>query len=52
MSLSRIILNFNSHAHVERDPSEYQIFSGTENFNSHAHVERDLITYRVNHKTL
>ena len=35
------ILNFNSHAHVERDIYPYwQIFK-TYNFNSHAHVERD-----------
>ena len=41
LSLSRII-DFNSHAHVERD--EFQFLIGHErfNFNSHAHVERDL----------
>ena len=34
-------LNFNSHAHVERDHFNGIYGKGTENFNSHAHVERD-----------
>ena len=36
-------INFNSHAHVERD--EFQFLIGHErfNFNSHAHVERDMV---------
>ena len=36
-------MNFNSHAHVERD---YTTGAGTAivfNFNSHAHVERDAL---------
>ena len=34
-------LNFNSHAHVERDIEFYQFLVIAEYFNSHAHVERD-----------
>ena len=34
-------LNFNSHAHVERDDARPTIWQLTRNFNSHAHVERD-----------
>ena len=33
--------DFNSHAHVERDPCMYGDFQNFRNFNSHAHVERD-----------
>ena len=33
--------NFNSHAHVERDPIMRKSSSIPINFNSHAHVERD-----------
>ena len=33
--------NFNSHAHVERDPIVSGSISTVYNFNSHAHVERD-----------
>ena len=33
--------DFNSHAHVERDPIAYLKKSLSINFNSHAHVERD-----------
>ena len=33
--------NFNSHAHVERDPCGDLQQRYVENFNSHAHVERD-----------
>ena len=34
-------INFNSHAHVERDDARPTIWQLTRNFNSHAHVERD-----------
>ena len=34
-------MNFNSHAHVERDAVCEQEIKGYFNFNSHAHVERD-----------
>ncbi len=34
-------LYFNSHAHVERDPSEEEYIVKLSDFNSHAHVERD-----------
>ena len=38
-------INFNSHAHVERD--NYYRLKGEEmkNFNSHAHVERDALKF-------
>ena len=36
-------VDFNSHAHVERDVSIIKMRSGFSDFNSHAHVERDLI---------
>ena len=35
------VINFNSHAHVERDEMYNTEFTQTLNFNSHAHVERD-----------
>ena len=34
--------NFNSHAHVERDPIKVILRISQKNFNSHAHVERDI----------
>ena len=34
-------INFNSHAHVERDALKFYNDKTTLNFNSHAHVERD-----------
>ena len=34
-------MNFNSHAHVERDPWKQSNMVTDKNFNSHAHVERD-----------
>ena len=34
-------VNFNSHAHVERDSSDKIKKMELKNFNSHAHVERD-----------
>ena len=36
-----VLMNFNSHAHVERDHSLALRVCSTNNFNSHAHVERD-----------
>ena len=33
---------FNSHAHVERDNTEFDTDNMVFNFNSHAHVERDI----------
>ena len=35
-------MNFNSHAHVERDVNPRFVTGYKWNFNSHAHVERDL----------
>ena len=35
------MLNFNSHAHVERDYANDDIKIWNDDFNSHAHVERD-----------
>ena len=34
-------INFNSHAHVERDNDDIVELEYEYNFNSHAHVERD-----------
>ena len=34
-------LNFNSHAHVERDHATIDTYLEYKDFNSHAHVERD-----------
>ena len=34
-------LNFNSHAHVERDANPVERGTNLFDFNSHAHVERD-----------
>ena len=34
-------INFNSHAHVERDETVQKSIHCLKNFNSHAHVERD-----------
>ena len=42
--------NFNSHAHVERDPIVFVFTPLFVYFNSHAHVERDvalLLTYSM-----
>ena len=41
-SIKEFLLNFNSHAHVERDPEIRKTGLKTFYFNSHAHVERDL----------
>ena len=38
-------MNFNSHAHVERDSTDLVNELNTADFNSHAHVERDIIEY-------
>ena len=47
MTMSR--LNFNSHAHVERDACGSPITKSRLYFNSHAHVERDnMIFEKVN----
>ncbi len=35
------VIHFNSHAHVERDNTEFDTDNMVFNFNSHAHVERD-----------
>ena len=35
-------INFNSHAHVERDYSGFATGTNYQDFNSHAHVERDI----------
>ena len=40
-----LALNFNSHAHVERDEVMDSRGYSVVNFNSHAHVERDLVLY-------
>ena len=40
-SIKEFLLNFNSHAHVERDPEIRKTGLKTFYFNSHAHVERD-----------
>ena len=43
VSLPLKYLNFNSHAHVERDASWINKIVAKFDFNSHAHVERDFI---------
>ena len=42
ISLPGWLVNFNSHAHVERDPHSVSMVSSKSYFNSHAHVERDV----------
>ena len=39
------VVNFNSHAHVERDLTPARYFFFNTDFNSHAHVERDALPY-------
>ena len=34
-------VDFNSHAHVERDGNDFDFMKSKMHFNSHAHVERD-----------
>ena len=41
--------DFNSHAHVERDPDEWDKEECWLNFNSHAHVERDVFMVSENY---
>ena len=41
VSHSFILVYFNSHAHVERDPNDGHAIDVRGHFNSHAHVERD-----------
>ena len=43
--------NFNSHAHVERDPALLTTWRLLRHFNSHAHVERDVQRTNRSHKT-
>ena len=43
LDLGANILNFNSHAHVERDNIVIRICNIIDYFNSHAHVERDYL---------
>ena len=45
LRLSKSRINFNSHAHVERDISCQKRFHFIFHFNSHAHVERDVMTF-------
>ena len=45
VDMGKQILDFNSHAHVERDALKFYNDKTTLNFNSHAHVERDLKTH-------
>ena len=40
-------IDFNSHAHVERDGDYFNPVSDSFNFNSHAHVERDSYKYVI-----
>ena len=40
-------MDFNSHAHVERDKTGVINKNMIANFNSHAHVERDLVYYNM-----
>ena len=40
-------MNFNSHAHVERDSKDLVNELNTADFNSHAHVERDVLFIHV-----
>ena len=45
-SISRVLKDFNSHAHVERDYQDSLGFFVDIHFNSHAHVERDPVSVR------
>ena len=40
-----VVVDFNSHAHVERDPNRLRSITDLRYFNSHAHVERDRFIY-------
>ena len=47
------IINFNSHAHVERDVFGKKAYKPRKYFNSHAHVERDFLAKRhINHANI
>ena len=47
--MGKQILDFNSHAHVERDLTVMPAWYATLiHFNSHAHVERDSYDWRLN----
>ncbi len=46
MRLQNSLVNFNSHAHVERDTVKTIQHNLNDNFNSHAHVERDIANER------
>ena len=39
---NQLTVDFNSHAHVERDAIREELEQAIKDFNSHAHVERDL----------
>ena len=43
-SISRVLKDFNSHAHVERDFGAGKTSLMVADFNSHAHVERDVLS--------
>ena len=45
-------MNFNSHAHVERDFSSYIYETYVRYFNSHAHVERDYLNVQYKYDYL
>ena len=42
-----VAIDFNSHAHVERDVSAGILWQEPQYFNSHAHVERDAVKNAV-----
>ena len=42
-------VNFNSHAHVERDALQENYIKNKKHFNSHAHVERDSYARNEHH---
>ena len=46
------LIDFNSHAHVERDKTELNNVKCRRYFNSHAHVERDHDTMCYNKDTV
>ena len=45
LSIVPKLFNFNSHAHVERDLTNFSSLAPAVYFNSHAHVERDLTNF-------
>ena len=51
-------VNFNSHAHVERDECDATPYCPNYDFNSHAHVERDsfdirqIVNFKISTHTL